>query len=384
MSGKGNEPKSKSVSKKKQKNKRQASSPLDDNSQLCVNNSDGNNTSERKTGQKKKKCKRETKPVTVSDPVSVYPSNINFLYDPNMTFQQQTPSFGMPQPQTYMQSPPPQPSPMGFGYQPPTAPPPWAAKLIEDIEQIKQKFDKIDKIEKTVNLINSKVSDLESKMQGLETRLSENEKSCQFISNENDKNKSEIKSNKDELKVMKKRCDEVEKHANTLKASNMKLESKVIDLESRSMRENLMFYGIAEGGDDENCENLVKDVCRETLKVTTANQLVFDRAHRVGRKSGGKVRPIVVKFHYYHERELIRKRSYDYAEALKNVNLGVGAQLPKDIRDARKLLYPAMKKAKDEGKDVKFVGKKLYINGAEHTGTVDGAGAQAGPDPMVH
>ena len=73
------------------------------------------------------------------------------------------------------------------------------------------------------------------------------------------------------------------------------------DLESRSMRENLMFYGIAEGGDDENCEGLVKSVSRDTFKVTRAHQMLFDRAHRVGRKSGAKVRPVVVKFHYYHE-----------------------------------------------------------------------------------
>ena len=59
-----------------------------------------------------------------------------------MTFQQQGPSFGMPQPQSYMQSPP--SNQMGFGFQPSTAPPPWAAKLIEDMEQLKQKFDKID------------------------------------------------------------------------------------------------------------------------------------------------------------------------------------------------------------------------------------------------
>ena len=375
-SGKGKEPKSKTVYKKKLKNKRQASSPLDDNGQLSVNNS------ERKTGQKKKKCKRDTKTEIVTLPVSPFPSNINFTYDPNMTFQQQGPSFGMPQPQSYMQSP--SLNQMGFGFQPSTAPPPWAAKLIEDMEQLKQKFDKIDKIEKTVNLIHSKVSDLETKMQGLELRLSENEKSCQFISNANEQIKKDIKSNKDELKGMKKRCDDAEKVTNTLKVSNSKLESKVIDLESRSMRENLMFYGIAEGGDDENCEDLVKRVCRENLQVTTANQMLFDRAHRVGRKSGGKVRPIVVKFHYYHERELVRKRSYDHADALKAVNLGVGAQLPKDIRDARKPLYPAMKKAKDEGKDVKFVGKKLYIEGVEHVGTGGGAGDQPGPAHMEH
>ena len=348
MSGKENDPKSKSVSKKKTKNKRQASSPLDDNSQLHANSSSGANTSERKPRQKKKKCKRETKNETYSDPVSVFPSNINFVYDPNMAFQQQGSAFGMPQQQTYMQSPP--PSQMGFGFQPPTAPPPWATKLLEDMELIKQKFDKIDKIEKTVNLINSKVNDLETKMQGLETRLSENEKSCQFISNANEENKKDIKSNKDELKGVKKRCDEVEKNTNTLKSSNLKLESKMVDLESRSMRENLMFYGIAEGGDDENCDDLVKGVCRDILKVTTAHQMLFDRAHRVGRRYGAKVRPIVVKFHYYHERELIRKRSFDHADALKDANMGVGAQLPKDIRDARKPLYPAMKKPRMRGK----------------------------------
>ena len=63
------------------------------------------------------------------------------------------------------------------------------------MEQLKQKFDKIDMIEeKTVNLINSKVSDLETKMHGLESRLSEYEKSCQFISNANEQIKKDIKS----------------------------------------------------------------------------------------------------------------------------------------------------------------------------------------------
>ena len=56
MSGKGNGSKSQTVSKKKQKNKRQASSPLYDNGQLHVHTDKNNgvNTSERKSGQKKK------------------------------------------------------------------------------------------------------------------------------------------------------------------------------------------------------------------------------------------------------------------------------------------------------------------------------------------
>ena len=127
------------------------------------------------------------------------------------------------------------------------------------------------------------------------------------------------------------------------------------------MRDNLMFYGIPEGGEHEDCEMLVKELCETTLKMTQAYNLKFDRIHRVGSKSAAKIRPIVGKFHYYAQREEVRKLSFDYSEALKTAKRGIGAQLPKEVRDARKPLYPKMKEAKDEGKSVKFVGKKtLY------------------------
>jgi len=51
---------------------------------------------------------------------------------------------------------------------------------------------------------------------------------------------------------------------------------------------------------------------------------------------------------------------------VKASDLGVGVQLPKAIREARKPLYEHVKKAREEGKKTKFVGKKLYINGVEY------------------
>ena len=157
----------------------------------------------------------------------------------------------------------------------------------------------MDKIEKTVNVINTKVSDLETKMKDMDTRLIANERARQFISNENEQNKTEMKSAKDDIKDVKKTCNQLEKDAKSMK-------EKMVDLESRSVRENLMFYGITEHDKDENCEELVKTVCKEALKITTADNMVFVRDHRVGTKTGSKVRPIVVKFHYYHERERVR------------------------------------------------------------------------------
>ena len=69
------------------------------------------------------------------------------------------------------------------------------------------------------------------------------------------------------------------------------MDSKLIDLEARSMRDNLMFYGIPEGGDHENCEMLVKELCETTLGMDQAYNLKFDRMHRVGTKAAAKVRP---------------------------------------------------------------------------------------------
>ena len=55
------------------------------------------------------------------------------------------------------------------------------------------------------------------------------------------------------------------------------------DLESRSMRDNLMFYGIPESDGEEDCELLVKKLCDEHLKMAS-DALMFDRVHRVGVK----------------------------------------------------------------------------------------------------
>ena len=86
---------------------------------------------------------------------------------------------------------------------------------------------------------------------------------------------------------------------------------------------------------------------------------------RVGQKSASKIRPVVVTFHYYSERDSERQKSFNYTEHLKTVNMGIGVQLPKDVRDVRKALYTKMKEAKDEVHDVKFIGKKLFIDGKE-------------------
>ena len=347
-------------------------------------------TGERKKVKSKRRKRDKSKQDTDTDKTQQQPpvtySAPNFVPDFNFSYM------SMFSQSPYMQGSPPPQFPGAFGFQstpqvtPQATPPPWAVKLLDDVNMIKQKFQSIDKIEQTVNLINTKVTDLETKMASLETRLTANEQSCQFISDANEQNKNELKQAKENILNLQTKCTGLQ-DTKTLQQEHENFDSKLVDLEARSMRDNLMFYGIPEGGEHEDCEKLVKGLCEKTLGMLRAHELKFDRAHRVGSKSGAKVRPIVAKFHYYEEREYVRKIAFDCSEALKVANQGVGAQLPKSIRDAIKPLYPAMKKAKDDGKNVKFVGKKLYIDGTEYkppAGAVPSSSGVQEPPAMDH
>ncbi|KAH3777191.1 hypothetical protein DPMN_178627 [Dreissena polymorpha] len=48
----------------------------------------------------------------------------------------------------------------------------------------------------------------------------------------------------------------------------------------------------------------------------------------------------------------------------------MGVQIPKEISDARKPLYDVMRRAKESGKNVKFNGPTLCINGSQYKATM--------------
>ena len=82
-------------------------------------------------------------------------------------------------------------------------------------------------------------------MKSLDTCLNENEKSCAFISKEHESQKTELKNaKKNNLGDLQKSCKNLESEAVSMKTKQDTLNMKLNDLEARSVRENLMFYGI--------------------------------------------------------------------------------------------------------------------------------------------
>ena len=241
---------------------------------------------------------------------------------------------------------------------PGTSPPPqWTTQIMEDIKSIKMSVSKIENIEKTVNKISSKVETLETKMKTMETKVSECEKSSTFISGEFEKTKDQLKSANEDVKRLNSKCKDFESVIKTLETKNKTLEDKTNDLEFRSMRENLLFHGIEES-QNENYELLVKRFIAEDLEI--GEDIKIDRAHRLG-KPKGRTRPIVVKFHKYRQRELVRVTAGDKFEALKTVNKGVGVQQTKAVLQKRRDMNEIYDREKAAGRQMKWAEAKPLV-----------------------
>ena len=152
--------------------------------------------------------------------------------------------------------------------------------------------------------------------------------------------------------------------------TKIKLESKVTDLEARSMRENLLFHGIPESH-NENCELLIKQFMAAELKIEheIVDAMVLDRVHRIGRYAKGPkfVRPIVATFHKYAERERVRELGYNMRDELQAKKLAIKPQLPNCVMQKRKELGSVYEKAKKDGKNPRFIMDMLFIDGVEYT-----------------
>ena len=138
------------------------------------------------------------------------------------------------------------------------------------------------------------------------------------------------------------------------------LEYKSIDLEARSRRNNILFYGLRENR-LENCKDIICEFTSDRLNVNVYEQDI-SRAHRVGRFDRRRDRPIIVAFESYCMTDSIIKQGH----LLKDTEYGISRDFPLEITRARRTLWPEYKqqKAKDPSARVAIVfPAKLLVNG---------------------
>ncbi|KAG1934307.1 hypothetical protein F2P79_019917 [Pimephales promelas] len=144
-----------------------------------------------------------------------------------------------------------------------------------------------------------------------------------------------------EIKDVKKRVENMEKCVKKEEEEVVHLKVRVTELENYSRRWNLKLFGIPESIVDVKIESI--QICQAILpqdqnKVAEA----IDIVHRLGKRQPGVSKPRGV---------ILRFLSRTYRDAA--------------VKEIRAKLWPAIQKARSEGKSAYFVGARAFIGGVE-------------------
>lgn len=136
------------------------------------------------------------------------------------------------------------------------------------------------------------------------------------------------------------------------------MQEKIDDLENRSRRSNVLFYGISDTNKSEAwdvSERLAREFCTNKLGISVST---IARAHRIGRFSPDKPRPIIAKLFNEKEVETVMANGFK----LKNTTFSVSRDYSEAVRDIRRKLWQFSKTVKKDGDRLRLNFNKLTIN----------------------
>ena len=164
---------------------------------------------------------------------------------------------------------------------------------------------------------------------------------------------------KDQLNDLQGQCDDLKQENAFLRQELNEVRSKTDDLENRSRRNNILFYGIKRSENETNheCETKVKALISDNLGIT--NDVMFDRVHRTGRKSDS---PIIARCVFFKDKQTILSNK----SKLNDTDFAIKEDFSDTVRGIRKALYPHMKRAIDMGKKAAIIYDHLLIDGKKY------------------
>ena len=228
-------------------------------------------------------------------------------------------------------------------------------EILKKLNGMETKLNKLDSIDGKLSIIDRRVTELDQTVKSLNEKVQSLEESRQFDS-----------ATIEEIKLKQAEIGGMKTDISSLKQQGEMAARNVLDLQTRSMRDNLMFFNIQEPElrpkEVENCVETVINFCAEKLEILDATAIKLDRAHRVGPKRRGKNRPIVAKFNHYQDREKVRSAW----PKLKETDYGISEQFPKEIQDRRKILLQIKKEETAKGRQCSMSVDKLFVDGRLH------------------
>ena len=191
------------------------------------------------------------------------------------------------------------------------------------------------------------IDDISSRLTAVERGYDEMTEKVLSLESENKKQQSHISLLNARISILEKRLIQ-QCNVNT-------------DLTVRSMNQNIVFTckndAIPES-EGEYCLAIVKDIIATKLRIPHGIVGVV-RAHRLGRPSGGRCRPIVARLQSREHVAEVLKRGKN----LNGTDIYVNQQYPPEVAERRQFCHTPYKAARgQEGVVAKMATDRLYIN----------------------
>ena len=175
---------------------------------------------------------------------------------------------------------------------------PMLKEILESVKPIPEMKRQLDGIVKDIADIKSTIETHDSEIKSLQESVAFNQADISGC-------RSELANLRDQIKELALEVGQT----NILKIKNRELSKKVLDLETYSRRNNLLFYGIKENI-NEDCYISICSFLEEVMKIKLdKGSRPIQSAHRLGPKQIGTNRPIIVRFTNVSEaNDIFRKR----------------------------------------------------------------------------
>ena len=243
---------------------------------------------------------------------------------------------------------------------------------------IEQQVTEINDLKGSVNKLDAKLHILDTNLMQTNCTMNEYQNCIDTYSDLCDEIRREKVSSDSVIDDLVKRVERLEYEKCSIESNQKEKENNIIDLQCRSMRENLIFTGISESQLDGHDQ--YEDVERTLLRFLEQEMGVyriidFHRVHRIGAFDKDTAdtypRPIIASFEKFKDREFIRSLA---RETLRGRRYGIREQFPRVIEQKRKMVYPVAKEARQNKENkVRLVRDRLFINNKEVNVETDGA-----------
>lgn len=205
---------------------------------------------------------------------------------------------------------------------------------------------------------------IEKRLGAIEGRFSKIENEIVEMKNDMKTVENKVIGTEMQTESTSQRMSFIEQERDMVRRENDELKERVLEMQSRSMRENLLFGGIPEEAQEKDdpdniqTERVLKKFISEKMDIK--DDIQFQVVHRLRPRSDGKPRTIVAKFERRKDRDRVLKAAPLH---LKETQFSAHEQFPTEIIEQWNVLWPIFKREQKAGRSVRFKEDKLFVDG---------------------